>query len=431
MISMGRIEANVLDRWSRSSNSSSSVSSSRNDVRLLESALDHTGPVTRTADPQHLIDPTTSGVHLYRDPTNSNKQYSDGRVPLLFADCEGFRGEIDITNSERPPVSDTVLRPSREIQPRVRRSSSPRLHRHEKRLDSSLYVDEINITSSEYRGKGKLGAELLYARFLYAFSDVVVFVTDKDQFIRGDMKRLLEWGALAVNSSINHRPQKTLVVVRNMPQRHDKRFYDAAYLQEVLLGGIERNLWEDSEILADFKKEYDRRSKLSSECIHSNAQLFNALFQHVKVCYIPHKNQTGPDEVFNQYRYLRRLVVQAANTAQTTREESWTRYDVPTLTHLLQRAFEHFATQKTPFDFYVAARKDNPTPISMSEHIANFIRHMQDKKAAPEEIPTIISACCVAYADRNLSHGESYERPGICCSMLIFTSLRSSPYLYE
>jgi hypothetical protein len=241
---------------------------------------------------------------------------------------------------------------------------------------------------------------------LYAFSYVVVFVTKADQLIHGDMKRLLEWAALAVESSINHKPQKTLIVVRNMPPTHNELFYDGSRLKETLLGGIQQPLWQDSEILANFKKKYDQRSNLTQDNIHSNDQLFGALFQQTKVCYIPQKDLANPSEVFTQYRSLRKLIVLGTKAAQKDRGESWTHYDAPTLAHLLHRAFNHFATQQGPFDFYTAARKDNPTPVSTAEHIANFIRHMQDKDGDLDKIPIIITASFIAYAYRQFNHGK-------------------------
>jgi hypothetical protein len=406
MILMGRVDALGLGRLAEDNDSATSRASSREEVTALGNILDHHGPVTRSANPEYLTDPTTSGVHLYRDPTNSNRQYSDGQVPLLFADCEGFGAERAVSNSERTyDVAPSGLSFNRESGPRSR-SSSPRNPRYDARLDVNQFIDKIPITSPEYRGKGKLGAELLYARFLYAFSDVVVFVTKADQLIHSDMRRLLEWAALAVDSSINHRPQKTLIVARNMPPKHDEKFYNGSYLKRILLGGIQQKLWEDSPILASFKEKHDKRSKLTQDCIHSNEQLFGALFQQTKVCYIPQKDLANPAEVFAQYRSLRRLIVYGTDAAQKARGESWTRYDAPTLAHLLNRAFNHFAAQQTPFDFYKAARKDNPTPVSMAEHIANFIRHMQERKGAPDEIPTIITAGFIAYAHREFNWGE-------------------------
>jgi hypothetical protein len=47
---------------------------------------------------------------------------------------------------------------------------------------------------------------------------------------------------------------------------------------------------------------------------------------------------------------------------------------VPTLSHILGQVFEHFRTSEDPLNFYLAARRDNPTLRNMSEHIANFLR---------------------------------------------------------
>ena len=59
------------------------------------------GPVSRSASTDALTDPTSSGVHLYKDIPTSRPVSAGPESPILFADCEGFRGSIAQTNSER------------------------------------------------------------------------------------------------------------------------------------------------------------------------------------------------------------------------------------------------------------------------------------------------------------------------------------------
>ena len=66
------------------------------------------GPVTRTANLSHITDPTSLGVHLYKDITTSDPyraprspKSGSNVTPILFADCEGFGGGIAKANSER------------------------------------------------------------------------------------------------------------------------------------------------------------------------------------------------------------------------------------------------------------------------------------------------------------------------------------------
>jgi hypothetical protein len=94
------------------------------------------------------------------------------------------------------------------------------------------------IISPEYGSHGKEGAELFYARFLYAFSDVVVFVTKEDQRLQEDMQRVLEWAVSAVDKSVNHLAQKTLIIVRNMANHHATEFYDGQFLKDSIFENL-------------------------------------------------------------------------------------------------------------------------------------------------------------------------------------------------
>lgn len=99
IILMGKVEALGLYRETVSRRVSVIGSTSRGDVSMLNDILDaglH-GPVPRTTNLTHANEATSSGFHLYRDPTNSNAEYTQsdpasGKIPILFADCEGFQG---------------------------------------------------------------------------------------------------------------------------------------------------------------------------------------------------------------------------------------------------------------------------------------------------------------------------------------------------
>lgn len=377
MILMGQVNASKMPP-SRSGSPDDSV------VNGLEDFIDLkiTGPVTRTANIEHLTDPTSTGVHLYKDVTTSSRdrtpqssQSRDHANPLLFADCEGFGSGTTMNNADRGEDVNTYL------------------------------LFERPITSPSYGTRGKEGAELFYARFLYAFSDVVVFVTNDDQRLEEYMQRLLEWAASAVNKSVNHLAQKTLVVVRNMTNRHTNKLYDEDVLKHSIFDNL-GPLWKSSEQLKRFRDAYNRSNTFSQRGIHSNRDFFAVFFQKIDFCYIPDKDKAPTDEIFKQYQRLRKQIVRASEAGQEVRSKSWTQYNIPTLSHLLLRAFEHFRISDTPFDFYQAARKDNPNPASISDHISNLLRHLQlSKIKEPEIFAKVVSICMVSYALRNFEQG--------------------------
>lgn len=314
------------------------------------------------------------------------------------------------TNAERSRDSIPGASSSRTRSPSTS-GSNPREPSGSSRgrgMSSRYMSNELLITAPEFKEAGKEAAEQLYARFLYAFSDVVVFVTKEDQQLSNDMRRLLEWAASAVNNSINDLPKKTLIVVRNMPTLHHPDYYDEAFLKRSLFGSME-NIWEHSKQLAAFKRAHDKRTDLRQRKIHNNKDFLNLFFQNVEVCYIPMRTSAPTDETYQQYRSLRERIIQAAEAGQQARAASWTRYDVPTFSHLIARAFNHFAQQPGPFDFYKAAKKDNPTPRTMSDHLANFLRHIRTTRSSLDTFSSVVAACLVCWMHREFRQGRSRQ----------------------
>ncbi|KAF2192481.1 hypothetical protein K469DRAFT_745903 [Zopfia rhizophila CBS 207.26] len=311
-------------------------------------------PVTKSGDINHLTAPTTFGVHLYHDGRDYIRSNEDANFPILFADCEGFYAGIAVPNSERFAQRERESEGVGELQ------------RH------LLY--EAEITSPTYRTQDKTGIELFYARFLYAVSDVVVFVTNDDNLMENSITSILEWAAAAVLNSMNHPSRKTLIIVRNMANDHRPELYDDKVLQGVYLKH-EPRVWKGSKELQKFVTDYNSKQDLT-ECIYENKDLYKVLFSDIVCCCIPNKKDVDsqPEELLRQYQHLRGRIDDASRRAQLLRQKGWTQYNVPTFSHILLKAFEHFRESDKAFDFYMAARSDNPTPTGFSDHIANFLR---------------------------------------------------------
>ncbi|KAL9044870.1 MAG: hypothetical protein Q9214_002025 [Letrouitia sp. 1 TL-2023] len=356
------------------------------------------GPVTRSGNPLRAAEPTSTGVHLYLDPGVTKVSYLADQerelVPMLYADCEGFRGTNE-TNAERSVYSQST-RLSRRLSLSSQGGPPSRMNSNAKRN----ICDELEITLPEIKDAGKAGEELYYARFLYAFSDVIVFVTNNDQQLHKDLQDLLEWAASAVHKTINHLPRKTLIVVQNMPARHNPDYYSESFHKQSLFGSLTK-LWEKSRVLSAFKKRHDKQSIVREGEIHTNEQFLNIFFQSVEVCYVPNKGFATSAAVMRQYRVLRKQIVQAVEAGQRARSNSWTRYDVSSLSHLFGRAFHHFAKLPGPFDFYTAARKDNPMSVTMADHIANLLRHMQAFDRQLDNFHSVVAVCLITFVYRD------------------------------
>jgi hypothetical protein len=274
-------------------------------------------------------------------------------------------------------------------------------------MENRYLSRQIVIKASEFKDKGKQSAELFYARFLHAFSDVVVFVVNEDQKMKREMQRLLEWAVSAVKKSISRHSPKTLLVVRNGPKMHSEDFYDDIDLKDKLFKHFGQ-VWDDSRILTGYKKAHDDKCTRWEDKIHTNENFFGLFFRQTTICYIPSIRNVSATQIYRQYLHLRKLVVDGVFKGQQVRSNSWARYDVPSMTHLLNRAFEHFAEFDQPFDFHVAARKDNPTPISIPGHIANLLRHLGTTTQQLESFENIVAICLVTYIYRSFDYGEFF-----------------------
>jgi hypothetical protein len=375
------------------------------------------GPVTRSGNIDHLTDPTTSGVHLYRDVGRAifkeerRASTSSGCIaqyPMLFVDCEGFRAGEAMTNAERME-SDAGL------ESRGRFLSTPGNNRGRSASRRKNLLCQLPVTAPCYGSSGKDGVDLFYAKFLYAISDVIVFVTKEDQKIQSEFTRVLEWASAAVLKSVNHPSRKTLIIVRNMPSFHEPAFYKREFLEESYLRGHPK-LWEDSLVLREFVEGYNRKEEKFDRRITSNRRLYEVLFHKITCCYIPHAKEVmgQSHELFDQYKSLRTLIELSVRDGNMLRERSLMQYNVPALSHILNRAFEHFSSSEDPFDFYLAARGDNPNPKSMPDHLANFLRHAFEYPVKNGSISNmvfdVVTISLVIYTQRNFEQGRN--QPG-------------------
>ncbi|KIW89517.1 uncharacterized protein Z519_09673 [Cladophialophora bantiana CBS 173.52] len=367
-----------------------STNQNRSDTFRAAMSSQQEMPVTRSGHIDHATDPTTLGVHLYKDSSSSRTSQSNSNALTLFADCEGFFAGAAQTNAERFATDQR------------------RMSANEDATEANVLY-KAPVTAASYSRHGQQGAELFYARFLYAVSDVVVFVTNEDQNITLLLVSALEWAATAVMHSVNYPSRKTLVIVRNGALGHSQQFVDNESLERLYL---ERQafLWRASPILQNFVNDYNSKQDGFSKHIYRNRDLYDALFDRIICCCIPHVSDVeehGDETMFTQYLKLRTLIDDASQRAINMRSKVWMKYNVSSLSQILFSAFEHFRTSDEAFNFNKAARISKPNPQSFSDHIANFLRLAFNSPMSVQiraMIPNIIALSFVVWSMRNLIH---------------------------
>ncbi|KAK4100337.1 hypothetical protein N658DRAFT_536108 [Parathielavia hyrcaniae] len=338
-------------------------------------------PVTRSASSDSITNPTTQGVHLYRDEGtallvagDSGSSAPNEQRPLLFVDCEGFnagaaRTDVEIHADEGSPETRGRLALPTEANRSRSASVGP----------SPDY--QYRVTAPCYGRNGKDGIDLFYARFLHAISDVIVFVTRDDTKIMPQLQAVLEWASKAVYKSINHPSRKTLIIVRHKSELHKSEFYEEANLAHQYLEG-HALLWSTSAVLKDFVEDYNRSERDFRKRIETNQRLYEVLFRKIVCCYVPSKDnpKVRPQSLVRQWVGLRTRIEQAVRDEEGISAAANMKYNVSELSRVLGKAFEHFTTSEEPFDFFLAARRDNPNPETMASHLGNLFRHVYEHR---------------------------------------------------
>jgi energy-coupling factor transporter ATP-binding protein EcfA2 len=350
-------------------------------------------PVTRSGHVDHLADPTTFGVHLYRDEKASRGPLSSQAGYTLFADCEGFFTGATQTNAERltsgrgsAPLGDDALEAN------------------------LLYKAPVTASISTQDGQGQ--AELYYARFLYSISDVVVFVTNEDQNITSLLVSALEWAATAVLHSVNYPSRKTLIIVRNGAIGQRQQIIDAESLERLYLDQKTVILWKKPGILQTFVNDYNSRQEQYSKHIYDNRDLYDVLFDKTLCFCIPRVDdieEYRDETTFAQYLGLRTLIDEASSRSISMRSQVWMKYEVASFSHMLFAAFEHFRTSDKPFNFNQVVRISKPNPQTFLNHIANFLRlalNAPSSRRFKGMIPDIIALDLVVWSMRTLHQGK-------------------------
>lgn len=331
-------------------------------------------PVTRSANSDDLTSPTTQGVHLYLDQGTSGADSPSPAAeqhPILFIDCEGFNAGDALTNAERADEE----RPEQEN--RRSRLAVPGTARPRSRSRGPTPDYQYRVTAPCYGKKGKDGIDLFYARFLYAISDVIVFVTRDDTKVMTQLQAVLEWASKAVYKSVNHPSRKTLVIVRHKSELHKTEFYEEGNLAAKYLENHPK-LWTLPDTpLKKFVDDYNASETDFRKRITTNQRLYEILFRKIICWYVPSKDnpKVRPYNLVRQWAGLRTRIEVEAREEQRVGNAANMKYNVPEMSRILGKAFLHFTTSEGPFDFYLAARRDNPNPETMGSHLGNFLHH--------------------------------------------------------
>jgi hypothetical protein len=335
---------------------------------------------------------TTSGnVNLYIDPA----KHLDP-LPTLFADCEGFEG------GEQAPLGSQYHERSRQ----------------DKDGPQEAWINTRSIrwaNKDEYRRR-EYAVTVLYPRILYSFSDCVVFVLRNPKtFGSAALTKLLDWGAAALEKSMNQPALPHCIVVLNDSHPAlDEKQWDIRNATQSLLASV-GDIFDGIEGVPQFRLLASHWQKLG-RVINNIEDLILCYYSSFKVVRIP----AGP-----QYTLISQQIEKLHETIRTDCEASHEAKrrarlltNTDELNLYLQSGFDHFAAHiDVPFNFMQVSLMRNPIPKDFGGHILQLCEALNSRIPSREPAAvrwmfkelSVVLASCVLLDCARFRKGQLHE----------------------
>jgi hypothetical protein len=298
-------------------------------------------------------EPTSGEVHLYADSATHNHDR-----PILYADCEGFEG------GEKAPLGS-----------RSRMYGGP-THPLESQAEDSVRTRQIRWATTDERRKREYAVTSLYPRLLYTFSDCVVFVLRNPKtFQSAVLTKLIDWGAAALERSINQpRLPHCVVVVNDSDAALDESEWDSGSATRSLLSSVQGAV-NYTEGVPRFRELADHWRKLGRD-VCSIEDLILCYYGSFKVIRMPAGKRFRRME--EQVTKLRGLIQECCDRSFEAKRRTRMQTDAAELDGYLQSGFDHFTTHlDLPFDFMQVSLVQNPIPHDFGDHILQLCLAME------------------------------------------------------
>ena len=297
--------------------------------------------------------PTSGDVHLYSDPASVGDRH-----PVMYIDCEGFEG------GEKIPLG------SRSQQ------RNPAPGTGEQQAEPSARTRSIEWATTEESRQREFAVTRLYPRILYTFSDCVVFVLRNPKTFQSSvLSKLLDWGAAALERSINQPTLPHCVVVLNCSDAAlaaDQWNADSA--TQALLSTV-RGAIDHAEGVPRFRALAERWRELGRD-VCSVEDLVLCYYSSFKVIRLPTGSQIN--RMREQVSQLRGLISQCCARSFEAKSRARVLSDGAELGKYLQSGFDHFTSHlDLPFDFLQVSLARNPIPNDFGDHILQLCLAVQ------------------------------------------------------
>ncbi|KAK1829692.1 hypothetical protein QBC39DRAFT_125502 [Podospora conica] len=349
---------------------------------------------------------TSSDVHLYADPWTVSTE-----VPIVMADCEGLFGTS--TPVSRRIVSDEYRKQPSYAPPLLARGMDNMVRDHLKKASMEVSLawarvdhprplsprvdlpsdapefdprhsgtwSDISDAPSKASSAEPLGfvqansrdliTKSLYPRLLYAFSDVVCFVTHNTRASQDIMWKLFEWSQDGLERTFNQRVRPGLIIIvnKNTPQ-YDYMLPNVDDTTELFLTSV-----ESSSKFQEYKQKWRSRQRK----VNTAADLIRCYYDDFRVISLPlHDDMPSTaSRVSNQIKRLYHEIRTLSESIHSRRNAHDLNMDVATFTSYFERSIEILARDHTSsLDFHPLSEDDSPLPTKFSEHMALVLGKM-------------------------------------------------------
>lgn len=335
--------------------------------------------------------PTSGEVHMFADPASLHTN-----TPLLFVDCEGLEGgNIDPGATGRGQRDLAAL--DSQLKNHFR---SPHI-----RDFRAAKIGGVWGASSLNRS---FCVEELYPRILYAFSDVICFVTDLANAAEKTMEQLIKWADKVLSKTVNQPSLPHAILVINGLKTHPEDWLDEQIATEKMLRNRGEMSLRDPKLAAiatGWRQVMPRGTNLVSVY-----DLLLQYFSSIRVVYIPDVSKCTPDVLFLQYKQLKDRVTAQSRVAQSTKRESWNLLNASELSAYFDAAFSHFCDHfDEPFDFFKISRRNNPIVEGFDQHICNLMRRLGNEKDPADHLSKRIAPIVASSISVDMTTSKLYS----------------------
>ncbi|KAH7141535.1 hypothetical protein B0J13DRAFT_556977 [Dactylonectria estremocensis] len=361
-------------------------------IQMIRPGETHHAPVPGSPDDDFRS--TSSDIHVYGDPNTRQTSY-----PIFYVDCEGFVGganpiareQIASLNQRRTArdhrmnhtelreqelfknvehYNQTARKPLINLQwgklvplPRATHPDEPRTRRRRAHVDDETQEKIV---------------KRVYPKILYAFSDVICFVTANSRSSQHFLKRLIEWAKEAYDRILNQRVKPAVIIIINK-YNDDATDTQRDLTQEMLQTFEQTQTYSE---LVDFWTQRQRR-------IQSARDVLDCYYRSIKVISVPvYGRRSLPSTATSISTAIQRLYseIQASTKEiRDQRETSNTSFDVARLDKFLNDSLRALAKDyRSSLDFHRLAAGISLRPKLFSEHLAGTMANLAQTRGLDE-----------------------------------------------